>query len=247
MKFRHRRQVIEFLCRPEDLGVIAEPVPAKAALPSWLRKLPGIDRTNLTATNNGLTVKRCLPFLDAMTTGWLIPLAATVRLEISDGGRTVNAGWEFDRELVGTHGSLQIAGNPYEPRPPMKFYNYWTIRTPKGWSCLFLPPANRPSDVFEVLSGVVDTDTYVSLVNFPFIATGPDGVHNLAKGTELVQVIPFPRSAIALDGVVRAEKANEAADRDRIRRNTLASEGWYRHNALASRKTESTRTQDAAQ
>ena len=75
MKFRHRRQVIEFLCRPEDLGVIAEPIPAKTALPSWLRKLPGVDRTNLTATNNGLTVKRCMPFLDAMTTGWLIPLA----------------------------------------------------------------------------------------------------------------------------------------------------------------------------
>ncbi|MGQ0779197.1 MAG: hypothetical protein ACT4NY_33080 [Pseudonocardiales bacterium] len=51
-----------------------------------------------------------------MTTGWLIPLAATVRLEISDGGRTVIAEWEFDRELVGTHGSPQITGNPCEPR-----------------------------------------------------------------------------------------------------------------------------------
>ena len=120
MKFRHRRPLIEFLCRPEDLGVIAEPVAAKTALPTWLRKLPGVDRANLTATNNGLTVKRCMPFLDAMTTGWLIPLAATVRLEISDGGRTVTAGWEFDRELVSTHGVSQVAGNPYEPRPPVR-------------------------------------------------------------------------------------------------------------------------------
>lgn len=238
MKFRRGRSAIEFMCRPEDLGVIAEPIPAKSALPTWLRKLPGVDRANLTATNNGLTVKRCLPFLDAMTAGWLIPLAATVRLEISDGGRNVNAGWEFDRELVGNQNMFQVASNPYEPRPPMKFYNYWTIRTPKGWSCLFLPPANRPNDVFEVLSGVVDTDTYVSPVNLPFIATGPDGVYNLAKGTELVQVIPFPRAAAALDGVVRAEEVNEAADRERIRRSTLASEGWYRRNARASRKTE---------
>lgn len=241
MKFRHRRPLIEFLCQPEDLGVIAEPVAAKTALPAWLRKLPGVDRANLTATNNGLTVKRCMPFLDAMTTGWLIPLAATVRLEISDGGRTVTAGWEFDRELVSTHGVSQVAGNPYEPRPPMKFHNYWTIRTPKGWSCLFLPPANRPNSVFEVLSGVVDTDTYVSLVNFPFIATGSDGVYNLAKGTELVQVIPFPRAAVALEGVVRAEIANEAADRERIRRSTLASEGWYRRSARANRKTDPAR------
>ena len=240
MKFRHRRPIIEFLCRPEDLGVIAEPIPAMTALPTWLRKLPGVDRTNLTATNNGLTVKRCLPFLDATTTGWLIPLAATVRLEISDGGRTVNAGWEFDRELVGTHGSPQIAGNPYEPRPPMKFYNYWTIRTTQGWSCLFLPPLNRPNNVFEVLSGVVDTDTYVSLVNFPFIATGPDGVHNLPKGTELVQVIPFPRTALSLNAVNRPEEPHEATDRVRIQRNTLAEEGWYRRNTRANRKTDQT-------
>lgn len=39
---------------------------------------------------------------------------------------------------------------------------------------------------------MVDTDTYVSLVNFPVIATGSDGVYNLAKGAELVQVFPFP-------------------------------------------------------
>ena len=31
----------------------------------------------LRATNDGVTVKRCLPFLDAMTTGWIIPLAST--------------------------------------------------------------------------------------------------------------------------------------------------------------------------
>lgn len=239
MKFRRRRPVIEFLCAPEDLGVIAEPIPARTSLPTWLRKLPGIDPANLTVTNNGLTVKRCMPFFDAMATGWLVPLAATVRLKISDGGRTVDAGWEFDRELVSNHNAFQVAGNPYEPRPPMKFNNYWTIRTPKGWSCLFLPPANRPSDVFEILSGVVDTDTFVSPVNFPFIATGPDGVHNLAKGTELAQVIPFPRTAVALDGVVRAEAANEIADRDRIQRSLLTGGGWYRRNARASRTSES--------
>jgi hypothetical protein len=75
-------------------------VPAKAVLPEWFRKLPAIDQQHLSTTNNSLAVKRCMPFLDAMTTGWILPLAATVRLEIKDGGRSVEAGWEFDRVMV---------------------------------------------------------------------------------------------------------------------------------------------------
>src|ERR687896_59326 len=63
---RRSRPHIEFLCPPEDKGVIAEPVPARAVQPAWFKKLPGLDRSALSATNNGLTVKRCVPFLDAM-------------------------------------------------------------------------------------------------------------------------------------------------------------------------------------
>jgi hypothetical protein len=227
--------LIEFLCRPEDEGVIAEPVPAKSVLPAWFRNLPGVDKSQVSATNNGLTVKRCLPFVDAMSAGWIIPLAAPVRLEIDDGGQTVTAGWEFDRELVSNHGSFQIAGSPHDPHPPMKFHNYWTIRTPKGWSCLFLPPLNRPNGVFEVLSGVVDTDRYTSPVNFPFVAIAADGVHKLARGTPLVQVIPFRRSDVALEGSIRAETEAEGEERERIRRGTHAGEGWYKRHARAAR------------
>jgi hypothetical protein len=231
---RHRSE-IEFLCRPEDEGVIAEPVPSKTVLPAWFRQLPGVDKSQLTATNNGLTVKRCLPFVDAMSAGWIIPLAATVRLEIREGGQTVTAGWEFDREMVSNHASFQIAASPWGDRPPMKFHNYWTIRTPKGWSCLFLPPINRPNDVIEVLSGVVDTDSYRSPVNFPFVAVAPDGVYTLKKGTPLVQVIPFRRSDVALEASIRTETAEEADERERIRRATHASDGWYKRSARAAR------------
>jgi hypothetical protein len=215
--------------------VIAEPVPAKSEQPVWFKRLPGLDKAELSATNNGLTVKRCVPFLDALGIGWIVPLAATVRLEISDEGKTVSAGWEFDREMVSTHGAHQTAGNPWEPRPMMKFHNPWTIRTPPGWSCLFVPPLNRPDPVVEVLSGVVDTDKYVSPINFPFVAIAGDGVHTLSKGRPLVQVIPFERSSSEIPGEVRAESEQDAADRERVYRNTLAGEGWYRRQSRSSR------------
>jgi hypothetical protein len=92
-----------------------------------------------------------------------VPLAATVRLEISDEGETVSAGWEFDRQMVSHHNAGQTAGGPWEPRPTMKFQIL-------GRSARHRAP-----------------------VNFPFVAIADDGVHTLPKGTPLVQVIPFPR------------------------------------------------------
>jgi Family of unknown function (DUF6065) len=226
---------LTFRCAAEDHGVIAPPVAAKLALPDWFRKLAPVDKERVSATDHGLTVKRCMPFLDAMMTGWIIPAAATVRLEISDGGKTVNAGWEFDKTMVSNHHAYQVAGNPMEPRPPCKMHNYWTIETPPGWSCLFVPPLNRAGGVFEVLSGVVDTDTYQSLIHFPFIATAPDGIYTIAKGTPVVQVIPFRRDTTALETDIRAETAGEAELRTKILRHTQASEGWYRQEARGAR------------
>jgi hypothetical protein len=141
-----------------------------------------------------------MPFLDALQTGWILPLAATVRLEVKDGGRTVDAGWEFDKVMVSNHAAFQVAGNPLQPRPPCKFHNYWTVRTPPGWSCLFVPPLNRPEPAFECLAGVVDTDLYPTHIHFPFFATEREGVHVIAKGTPLVQVIPFRRDDAAIEG-----------------------------------------------
>jgi hypothetical protein len=233
--WNHGSSKMQFLCRPEDEGVIAPPVPAKSYLPDWFRKLPAVDEAKLSKTDTGLTVKRCMPFLDAMSEGWIIPLAASVRLEIAEGGRRVEAGWDFDRTLVSNHGEHQVAGNPRGGIPPRKFHNFWTIVTPPGWSCLFVDPLNRPNGVFEVVAGVVDTDTYRAPIHFPFFATGPDGLHVIEKGSPLIQVIPFRRDRTALRAEIRAERAGEAEVREGVRRNTLAMPGWYRVVARAKR------------
>lgn len=226
---------IEFLCAPEDLGVIAAPVPSREALPDWFRRLAPVDKNHLSTTDNALTVKRCMPFLDALMAGWMLPLAATVRIDIRDNGQTVDTGWDFDKTMVSNHHPYQVNGHPMQPRPPCKIHNHWTIRTPKGWSCLFIPPMNQPNGVIEIAAGIVDTDEYASLIHFPFFATAPDGLYTLEKGTPLVQVIPFRRDDLQLPGTVRAETADEAAERQRILRATSAGDGWYRKEARERR------------
>jgi hypothetical protein len=229
------KNTIRFVCRPEDEGVIAPPVPAKTYLPAWFRKLPAVRDEKISTGDTGLTVKRCMPFLDAMTTGWIIPLAATVRLDIRDGGTRVDSGWDFDRTMVSGHGPHQVEGNPNGGRPPCKIHNYWTIITPPGWSCLFVNPLNRPNGLFEIVSGVVDTDTYTSEIHFPFFATGPDGLHVIEKGSPIAQVIPFRRDSASIEAEIRSETKAEAETRKKILRNTKASTGWYRENARAKR------------
>lgn len=219
---------LTFLCRPEDEGVIAPPTPAKSHLPEWFRKLPPVSREAVSPTNNGLTIKRCMPFLDAMMSGWMMTLAATVRIEIKQNGTVVDAGWEFDRTMVSNHGAHQVAGNPREPSPPCKFHNFWTVRTAPGWSCLFVPPLNRPGQPFECVSGAVDTDSYAAEIHFPFFATAPDGIYTIEKGTPLVQVIPFRRDDVFADAEIRTARPTEAAEREKVHRQTKASEGWYR-------------------
>lgn len=235
MFLRRPAPFLRFTCRPEDEGVIARPAPARAYMPDWFRKLPPVDESVASETNTGLTIKRCMPFLDAMTAGWLITLPATVRLNVSDGGRLVEAGWDFDRELVSFHGAHQVRGNPMGDRPPCKFINFWTISTPPGWSCLFVPPLNRPNGIFEVVAGVVDTDTYRSPVHFPFFVTGGDGLYTIEKGSPMVQVIPFRRETSLIEAEIRAETPAEAGERERVLRNTRAGTGWYRTEARAKR------------
>jgi hypothetical protein len=228
------RAPIEFICAPEDKGVIAEPRPAREALPAWFKKLNPVAQEMVGPNNSGLTIKRCMPFLDAMTLGWVLPVAATVRLEVSDGGKSIDAGWDFDRTMVSFHAPEQVSGHPHQPRPPAKLHNYWTIRTPRGWSCLFTPLLNRAEPMIDIVCGVVDTDAYPAHIHFPFFFTGPDGRYTLEKGLPLVQVIPFKRSAA--QGVVRAEREEDRAVRDRTLRATQAGDGWYRLHARASRK-----------
>lgn len=57
---------IESLCVPEESSVITPPVEAKQLQPEWIRKLALVDKNHLHTNDNGQTIKRCIPVLDAL-------------------------------------------------------------------------------------------------------------------------------------------------------------------------------------
>lgn len=167
-----------------DIGTgLNHPQPASRFLPQWFRKLGGV--------NNGIeTVKKCMPFLDTVTSGYMITLAADVYFDGS-GLQQIST-----KEMVLTHDKSQIDGMPIPPEyseQPYKWINYFLTKTPKGYSTMFVHPLNRTDLPFYTLSGIVETDKFGLPINFPFfIRQDFRGV--IPAGTPIVQLLPFKRS-----------------------------------------------------
>ena len=56
------------------------------------------------------------------------------------------------------------------------FVSPCTIKTPPGYSCLFVPPLNNTDDRFSIIPGIVDTDKLnFEVVPVPFRDAYPFG------------------------------------------------------------------------
>ena len=66
-------KTIRFRCPAGLEGTLPPPIPANLGLPGWLKAMPTQAFNVLNMRDEG-TIKRCPPFVDAMTCGFLIPL-----------------------------------------------------------------------------------------------------------------------------------------------------------------------------
>jgi hypothetical protein len=184
--------LIEFHAVEKDL--IPAPFPATRGLPKWYREMAG-DMQVPGVAGTMHTVKQCPPFLDAMSAGYIIPLSGDINFSRDDGGALA-----FDcpggDAAVELHHPAQAAGSPWADLPVIKFINPWIVVTPAGYSTLFLHPVNQEAGAFDVLAGVVDTDTFYAHVNFPAVCRMEKGSqYSMKRGMPLVQAIPFKRES----------------------------------------------------
>jgi hypothetical protein len=203
-------KVIEFSAQEEYASLKEDyPEPIKLNIPEWFK--------NLKHSSNDKTIKGCIPFLDSLTSGYLLRIPQDIHIqhnvkneENKKDSFIKSAMFESHLHLVSrginlnfaldTHPINQLEGSPLIEKnnnlPFYKILNPWTIKTPKGYSCLFVSPLNNSDDRFFVISGIVDTDVYPSEINFPIVINGDKySTLNtiLEKGTPYVQVIPFKR------------------------------------------------------
>ena len=182
-------QLIEFHTKPEFVDEFPRPYPANQNLPEWLRQMPREGAPGMT------TVKRCPPFVEAMTCGYIIPLATDITIAVH-ADRIEMASTGYTEPFGGMHSQDQFPGAPFANLPAIKFRNPWLIKTPPGYSTLFLPPVNRFDAPFMPFTGIVETDTYYRSIAFPAICLLQPGQQAVLKrGTPLVQAIPIRREA----------------------------------------------------
>jgi hypothetical protein len=195
----HDKLTLKFRSLKELEGYLPPPVPAAQGVPDWLKAMPGTAFSSINLRDED-TVKRCPPFVDAMTCGFLLPLICDIRIE--DGEITwdndIPPGGELDfpRSPIGFHDPGQVSGTPIfdSSRYFIKFHNLWTIEAPEGYAIYFTHPVNRFDLPFTTLSGLVNCDHYTDTwVHFPAHWHDRNFKGVLRKGTPIAQCIPVKR------------------------------------------------------
>jgi len=172
---------------------IEQPQPASKVIPNWYKNMDSYIGGEKKPDGYGgttATIKRCIPVFDAITAGYIITSPADVYVSIKDEQQFFE--WSA-LGLINFHPIEQAPEHPNrKPHAYPKWMNHWAIKTPKGYSTLFVQPFHRES-IFTILPGIVDTDTFTALINFPMVINDPNFEGIIPKGTPIAQVIPFKR------------------------------------------------------
>jgi len=184
---------ITFCATDEGMAKVwPHPQPASRFIPEEYKELERFHTGNMHMP----TLKTCMPFLDSLTMGYIIPFDQDYLVDPVEDDFSVTPA-NKDATGFGVHNESQLPKKWREitGKNAGKFHNKWLIKTPPGYSCLFIKPMNRLESRFEIISGIVDTDVYVNLINFPFILHKRDKQFLIKKGEPMIQVIPFKRDS----------------------------------------------------
>lgn len=192
-------EIIKFT---DTIGVPEEyhPVPASKIVPDWYKNLDSYISGEKRPDGNGnttATAKRCMPIFDAITGGYIILTHSDlfVSQKPDENGKLYPHYEWANFSAISFHSKQQLPDHPegagHEMSYP-KWNSAWAIATPPGYSCLFISPLHRETQIIA-LSGIVDTDTYNAPVNFPFVLRNPKMDGLIPAGTPIMQVIPFKR------------------------------------------------------
>lgn len=190
-------KIIRFFSKKE-YGNTAQPVPIKKLLPDWYKDSE-LDFPDSRTGEEAAGLKRCIPFLDAMLSGYALVTPVDVFVSKNEDG-TLKIGWNSSEVF-----SDFISERPKElgekmPRPAghypnhLAFRGFWGFKMPKGWSLLVTHPFNRHDLPWTITSGIIDADQYSTSGNIPFFIR-EDFVGMIPAGTPFAQLVPIKRES----------------------------------------------------
>lgn len=188
-------------------GIAVSPSPSKNYIPEWFKKMSTeaipLTVNKQTGISYRRTVKACPPILDYLCTGYILSTWTDIVVAESGYDKSVGPKHMFypslnSHKLYEVHWPDMVKGSSLEGQDVYKLLSPWNIKTPKGYSCLFIKPQFSDTKGINIITAIVDTDVYHS-VNFPFTFDVKNSGMFIPKDTPVVHVIPFKRQDWSAD------------------------------------------------
>jgi hypothetical protein len=196
---------INFKAEDEYFWKVAiKPFPASQAVPKWWKdmtpfvKTPENPEGKKFFINNyqaNTTFKKCIPMLDSLTSGYIVPLWADVFVEQTIQGPMIN--WRVrGRDVFAPHGptSGKVETPPGYNGGVFKYINGWIPQLPRGYSLMITAPTGYRNLPFQAIPAIIDSDKSTQSLFTPmWLKENFEGI--VEKGTPMFQVTPFKRES----------------------------------------------------
>jgi hypothetical protein len=201
---------------------------SKKVVPSWYKKAKPVLEDAPTVLRKSNTIKKCVPFLEALTVGYMLPLSVDIYVTQVNGLAYVE--WPVGYDDVNLIHFRDASIFQEFPIPPgyEETYPAWftgnSLEIPKGYSVLVTHPFNRYDLPFLTLSGIVDSGILFE-GNLPFFFK-KDFEGLIPKGTPIAQILPFKTEDWNLE---KDETLRARADL-LVKKKGLVASAWYKNN-----------------
>jgi hypothetical protein len=190
--------IIEWIPASKEAELVVPcPKPARMYIPQWYKDVE-VMKSPIFSDDGEIinkNIKNCMPFLDAMTHGYIQESWTDIYIESH--GDSVKYYYPVGPEILG-HREPNSGFSYGQLFYPIEFVwkEQWVPKLPNGYSVLYTSPLNNFDLPFRSLDAVIDSDQYYHehKGQYPFyMYKGFSGV--IPAGTPLFQIIPIKRSS----------------------------------------------------
>lgn len=183
---------------------LLRPVLAKDYVPDWWKRSKGTECKGGALSD---TLRMCPAMDDLLKIGWYYVINYDVEIQCNDHeyGPNRSRKWKsvtpYQYNNSASHPHIQQTwdqcnhSHHRKTTDSFKFVSDWGVKTPIGYSCLYIDPFLHNNENFTLWPGVIDTDKFSSNTdNAPMIFLPKiDKSFIIKKGTPVAQLIPFKR------------------------------------------------------
>ena len=192
---------IEFVALDKHaFEVCPKPFPASQALPQWWKDAspyykneenPEGKKLIIRNSESNASFKKCVPMLDLLSSGYIVPLWTDVQIKIENGFPLIT--WRVSKDVFEIHYGQEVEIPEGYQKTQFKFLNQWVPKLPKGYSALIIACPGYPNNPFRPLQAIVDYDKTTHPLSPPvYLKENFEGI--VEKGTPMFQIIPFKRN-----------------------------------------------------